>query len=118
MTTDVPAVDYNPDPGMKIETVFSDNDLLIANKPSGLLSVPGRGAEKSVCLTSLLETDHGAVRAVHRLDMDTSGLIVLARNDSVHRALSRAFERRQVEKQYEAVVLGEPESVCGLIDLP
>lgn len=118
MRPDIPEVDYNPDPGMAIEIVYLDDHLLIANKPPGLLSVPGRGAEKSVCLTAMLEPDYGTVLAVHRLDMDTSGLIVLARNTIAHRTLSRTFERRQIEKQYHAIVYGEPESRSGLIDLP
>ncbi|MGB3627343.1 MAG: RluA family pseudouridine synthase [Henriciella sp.] len=118
MMQPVPEIDYNPDPDLDIEIVHVDDDILIANKPAGLLCVPGRGAARSVCLISLLKPEWGQLLAPHRLDMDTSGLTLLARNTGAHRALSKAFADRQVEKTYQALVEGEPDGETGLIDLP
>lgn len=95
-----------------------DDDLLIVDKPAGLLSVPGRGDDKQDCLLSRLRENFPEVLAVHRLDMATSGLMVVARHADMHRALSRLFETRQVNKQYRAVVDGLPTSDAGTIDLP
>ena len=82
-------------------------------KPSGLLSVPGRGAEKADCVAARL----GAL-TVHRLDMETSGVMVLARTSEAQSALSRQFEARTVEKAYEAVVAGRVLADAGEVDLP
>ena len=98
--------------------MYLDDDLLIVDKPAGLLSVPGRGEDKQDCLLSRLRQDFPEILAVHRLDMATSGLLVLARHADMHRALSRLFENRQVDKQYRAVVDGLPGDDCGRIDLP
>lgn len=81
-----------------------DNDLLVVDKPSGLLSVPGKGPDKQDCLWTRLLADHPSALVVHRLDQATSGLMVFALNASSQRALSMAFEARQVEKQYLAWV--------------
>ena len=94
------------------------DDFIIADKPSGLLSVPGIGPEKAVCANSVLSERHGPVLTVHRLDMDTSGLMVFARTKDAQRALSRQFELRAVDKTYEALVEGEMESEAGTIDAP
>jgi len=107
---------YCPPPAEQLETVYVDADIVVANKPSGLLSVPGLGPEKAVCANSQLSDRHGAVLTVHRLDMDTSGLIIFARSKNVQRALSRQFELRRVEKSYEALVEGRPGSDAGTID--
>ncbi len=95
-----------------------DDDLLVVDKPAGLLSVPGRGDDKQDCLVSRLRQDFPEALAVHRLDMSTSGLLVLARHADMHRALSRLFEIRQVDKQYLAIVDGLPVADGGAIDLP
>ena len=94
------------------------DDFIIADKPSGLLSVPGIGPEKAVCANSILSERHGPVLTVHRLDMDTSGLMVFARTKDAQRALSRQFELRAVDKTYEALVDGEIEAEAGTIDAP
>lgn len=109
---------YNPPPPDRLKTVHVDNDLIVADKPSGLLSVPGLGPEKAVCANSILSQRHGPVLTVHRLDMDTSGLIIFARNKTAQRALSRQFELRHVEKTYEAVVQGQVERDAGIINKP
>ena len=75
-------------------------------KPSGLLSVPGRGADRRDCLTRRVQADYPDALNVHRLDMETSGVMVMARSRAVHRHLSRLFQARQVDKRYVAVVDG------------
>ncbi len=98
--------------------LYSDDHLIVANKPSGLLSVPGRGVDKQDCLSSRIQSGFPDALSVHRLDMETSGLIVMARGKAAHRALSISFERRQVEKRYVAVVAGSVRDESGEIDLP
>ncbi len=98
--------------------IFSDDDIIIANKPSGLLSVPGRGPEKQECLLSHLLKIFADAKIVHRLDMDTSGLMVLARNAQAHRHLSKQFQERQTQKRYEAICAGIASQNQGSIKLP
>ncbi|MEM9571759.1 MAG: RluA family pseudouridine synthase [Pseudomonadota bacterium] len=107
---------YNPPPPEALRTVFEDEAIIVADKPSGLLSVPGIGPEKAVCANSLLSDRHGPVLTVHRLDMDTSGLIIFARTKAAQRALSKQFEARRVEKTYEALIQGRPEAESGIVD--
>jgi tRNA pseudouridine32 synthase/23S rRNA pseudouridine746 synthase len=97
---------------------YLDQDILVAEKPTLLLSVPGRGPQKQDCLVSRLAAEHGEVLAVHRLDWETSGLMVLARNKAAHRELSRQFQQREVAKQYVAEVHGLVEGERGEVDLP
>ena len=111
-----PPKPYNPPPPTALKTIFEDEAIIVADKPSGLLSVPGIGPEKAVCANSILSDRHGPVLTVHRLDMDTSGLIIFARNKAAQRALSREFERRQVDKTYQALVEGCVEGESGMID--
>lgn len=98
--------------------IYSDDDIVVVNKPSGLLSVPGRGEDKYECLGYHLEPIFGELKIVHRLDMDTSGIMVLARNSDAHRHLSRQFQDRQTEKRYHAVCTGMPSLKSGKIQLP
>lgn len=88
--------------------LHQDAHLLVFSKPAGLLSVPGLGPDKQDCLHLRALRQWPDARIVHRLDMATSGLILMARGAEVHRALNRAFEQRLVDKRYEAVVCGEP----------
>ena len=91
--------------GIKVEgiKVFEDDYIVVANKPAGLLTVPGKGDEPS--LASLLSADRGyPILPVHRLDQDTSGLVVLAKTPDVYKALQSYFQRRDILKRYEAVV--------------
>ena len=103
--------------------VYADASLLVLNKPSGLLSVPGRGADKQDCLSSRVQRLYPEALIVHRLDMATSGLMLMARSIAMQRALSGLFERREVHKRYLAVVEGRlapaptPDG-WGLTDLP
>ena len=104
------------------EKVFSlihvDRSLIVANKPTRLLSVPGRGPDKQDCLVSRIQAEFPDALIVHRLDYDTSGLIVLARGKAMHRALSILFQDRFVTKRYVAVVNGKPEHDRGEVNLP
>ena len=96
----------------------TDGDLLIVEKPSGMLSVPGRGPERQDCVASRVQAIYPDALTVHRLDLETSGLMVMARNKATHRALSIAFQERRVEKRYLAVVDGFLQADIGIIDLP
>lgn len=100
---------------------YADDTLLVLDKPSGLLAVPGRGADKQDCLSARVQAHFPDALIVHRLDMATSGLMVMARGPAVQRALSMAFAARAVEKRYIAVVAGRmqpPAEAWGVIDLP
>lgn len=98
--------------------LHADNRLLVFIKPPGLLSVPGIGPEKADCLASRAEQEFPGARIVHRLDRDTSGVIVMARDADTHRELSRQFQDREVDKLYEAVVGGRLAVDDGVIDAP
>ncbi len=91
------------------DLVYQDGSLLIANKPAGLLAVPGRGADKQDCLSARVQFEFPDALVVHRLDMATSGLMVFARGVEMQRRLSRMFQQREVEKRYVAVVAGRME---------
>ena len=89
-----------------LDLVYLDDQLVVLNKPSGLLSVPGRGEDKQDCLIARAQSEWPDALTVHRLDMATSGLVVIARGPEVQRSLSQAFAQREVHKTYEAVVDG------------
>ena len=108
---------YNP-PHDSIEILFKDEFLLVVNKPGGLLSVPGRGEDKQDCLISRLQDKYPDTYIVHRLDMSTSGLMILARGKEMERYLSILFQKRKVNKKYIAVVEGSVKPGYGEIDLP
>ncbi len=104
-----------------IEILYADDALLVLDKPSGLLAVPGRGADKQDCLSARVQARYADALVVHRLDMATSGLMVMARGLAAQRALNRAFAAREVTKRYVAVVAGRleaPPGGWGTIDLP
>ena len=90
----------------EIAVLHADGALLVLEKPAGLLCVPGKGEDKQDCLSSRVQQCYPDARVVHRLDMATSGLVVMARGASSQRALSDAFAMRQVRKRYVAVVDG------------
>ncbi len=87
-----------------LSLVYEDADLLVINKPAGLLCVPGRGADKQDCLSARVQAQFADALIVHRLDMATSGLVVMARGAHNQRVLSEAFAQRQVQKTYVAQV--------------
>lgn len=109
---------YLPPAACGSPVIFADDRLIVADKPSGLLSVPGRGPHKADCLVSRIQLEYPDALAVHRLDMETSGLLVMARGEEAHRRLSRLFRERQVDKHYIAVVAGRMEAMEGEVDLP
>ena len=90
----------------EVETIYADEHLLVLNKPSGLLAVPGRGEDKQDCLSARAQRLYPDALIVHRLDMATSGLMLMARGLAMQTALSKQFEARQIGKRYIAVVEG------------
>lgn len=101
-----------------VELIYEDKSFLAVNKPTGLLSVPGRGPDKQdCCLSRVLEPFPDALM-VHRLDMDTSGLMLFARSLEVQRNLSMQFEKRAIQKMYIALLEGILEQDEGMIDYP
>lgn len=98
--------------------IHRDSRCLVVDKPSGLLSVPGIGPEKADCLASRVAAEVLGARIVHRLDRDTSGVIVMALDAEAHRNLSIQFQDRHVSKLYEALVAGVPARHGGVVDLP
>lgn len=106
-----------------MQVLHADAALLVLDKPAGLLSVPGRGPEKQDCLAARVQQLYPDALVVHRLDMATSGLMLMARGPAVQRALSMAFAQRRIDKRYEAVVDGcwclpAAADGWGLIELP
>lgn len=90
-----------------LQVIHEDADLVVLDKPSGLLCVPGRGADKQDCLSARALQRWSDALVVHRLDMSTSGLVLMARGAQMQRALSQAFAEQRVDKRYEAIVDGE-----------
>ena len=106
-----------------LNLVHADESLLVFDKPAGLLAVPGRGPDKQDCLSARAQAAFPDALVVHRLDMATSGLVVMARGIEAQRRLSLAFEKRRVHKRYIAVVAGRldnplPDNGWNTIDLP
>jgi tRNA pseudouridine32 synthase / 23S rRNA pseudouridine746 synthase len=106
-----------------LNLVHADESLLVFDKPAGLLAVPGRGPDKQDCLSARAQAAYPDALVVHRLDMATSGLVVVARGIEAQRRLSLAFEKRRVHKRYLAVVAGhllneQPDNGWNTIDLP
>lgn len=108
---------YRP-PLEPVRYVHVDDDLIVIDKPPGLLSVPGRGEEKADCAVARTNADYPGALTVHRLDMATSGLLLLARSKEVQAALSGLFEHGEVDKEYICDVWGSPDPSEGRIDLP
>ena len=109
---------YSPPPHISLDILYEDDSLLIVNKPGGLLSVPGRGDDKQDCLISRVQSEYPDALIVHRLDMSTSGLMVLARGKETERLLSILFQQRKVDKKYIAVVDGKVTPASGEVNLP
>jgi len=102
-----------------LDLVHADAHLLVLEKPAGLLCVPGRGADKQDCLAARAQRVYPDALVVHRLDMATSGLWLMARGAEMQRRLSLAFAQREVSKRYLAVVAGRLEAAdWATIDLP
>ena len=108
------------DTATAFEAIYADAHLLVLNKPAGLLSVPGKGDGKKDCLSSRVQKSYPDALIVHRLDMATSGLMMMGRGAVMQTALSKLFETREIHKRYVAVVDGHMAANPNwqLIDLP
>ncbi|MES2881652.1 MAG: RluA family pseudouridine synthase [Bacteroidota bacterium] len=104
---------------MKINDLIisEDENFVAVNKPSGLLSIPDREGKES-SLKEMLQNKYGEIFTVHRLDRDTSGIVVFARNEQMHKNLSLQFENRKTKKIYNGLVLGNPMPASGIINQP
>ncbi|MDC9720330.1 MAG: pseudouridine synthase [Gammaproteobacteria bacterium] len=102
----------------KVVILYADEDVVVVDKPSGLLSVPGKHPLNKDCLITRVQEQYPDAYIVHRLDMDTSGVMVLARGKENLSALSRQFQERQTHKQYLAWVYGIMSDDEGEVDLP
>jgi tRNA pseudouridine32 synthase/23S rRNA pseudouridine746 synthase len=109
-------LNYNPPMEPYLEIVSQDDDILVLNKPSGLLSVPGK--EHADCLQARVQRVFPTATVVHRLDMATSGLMVMALNKPAHRHISKQFELRETTKTYQAIVFDNVQQNAGKINLP
>lgn len=118
MDEDHPISPDQPLDARNLVVLYVDEALLVVNKPAGLPSLPDGYNFRLPHLKSLLEPGYGHLWIVHRLDRDTSGLMVLARSAAAHRSLNLQFEARQVEKCYHAVVCGQPAWQVKTVGLP
>lgn len=109
--------DYSP-PDDPLQIVYEDTEVLCVDKPPGLLSVPGKGAHLADCLLSRVQAVFPHALLVHRLDRDTSGIMVFALSPHAQRHLGLQFEKRQTKKTYIARVWGQPDADNGRVDLP
>lgn len=108
------------------DIVYEDDDLAVINKPAGVVVHPGAGNWRGTLVNGLLfrlknlSSIGGVERPgiVHRLDKDTAGLLLIAKNDRSHKSLSDQFSQRKIEKKYEAIVIGKPAHAYGIIDRP
>lgn len=110
-------LDYKP-PLSPLDVLYHDKDIVVLNKPSGLLSVPGRQDHMKDSLSLRVQDEFPTATVVHRLDMDTSGVMLMALNKPAHRHISMQFEKRATEKSYIAHLYGSVEQDEGEIDLP
>jgi 23S rRNA pseudouridine955/2504/2580 synthase/23S rRNA pseudouridine1911/1915/1917 synthase len=102
---------------IKPEIIFETNDWIVLNKPPGLLSIPDREG-KDISLKQILQEKYGQIFTVHRLDRNTSGIIIFAKNEGTHKFLSQAFEDRLVQKVYVGIVSGVLSEKKQTIDQP
>ena len=109
---------YEPPADNGLDIIHQDADIIIVSKPAGLLSVPGRAETHKECLQSRVCKEFPDARIVHRLDMMTSGIMVLAQNADSHRHVSIQFEKRKPKKSYVALVWGDVKGNSGRVDLP
>ena len=102
---------------MQLEIIFENDQFIALNKPSGLLSIPDRLGQE-ISLKDILKEKYGSIYTVHRLDRDTSGIIVFAKTEESHKELSALFEGREMEKYYFGLVYGNMMNSEGSIDAP
>ncbi|WP_017446050.1 bifunctional tRNA pseudouridine(32) synthase/23S rRNA pseudouridine(746) synthase RluA [Gayadomonas joobiniege] len=111
-------LNYNPPQSPQLDVVFRDNHIVVFNKPSGLLTVPGKQAIHKDSLAVRAARVWPNIGVVHRLDMATSGLLVWALEKKVHGKLAQQFEKRTTSKEYIARIFGHPVADSGVVDLP
>ncbi|NKI75295.1 bifunctional tRNA pseudouridine(32) synthase/23S rRNA pseudouridine(746) synthase RluA [Dickeya sp. CFBP 2040] len=109
---------YNPPRDPWLHILYQDQHIMVVNKPSGLLSVPGRAEEHRDSIMTRIQADFPAAESVHRLDMATSGVMVVALTKAAERELKRQFREREPKKSYVARVFGHLMQDDGLVDLP
>jgi tRNA pseudouridine32 synthase/23S rRNA pseudouridine746 synthase len=109
---------YLPPMSPYLEVIYQDDDIVVVNKASGILSVPGRLAEHNDCLQTRVQRILPTATIVHRLDMATSGIMIMALNKPAHVAISRQFEQRKTKKSYLARVFGHVAQTEGSVNLP
>jgi len=109
---------YTPPPDTGLEILYDDAALVVLCKPAGLLSVAGRGEDKADCLVARVQAVFPDAMIAHRLDMDTSGVLVLARGAAMQKKLFEMFRERKVSKRYQAVVAGQLQDKEGEVELP
>lgn len=112
-----PPLDYRP-PAGPLLVVHRDADVIVIDKPAGLLSVPGKGPGMADCAEARVRALAPGALTVHRLDLSTAGLLLFALNPRAHRILSGQFEKRIIRKRYEAEIWGAPAADSGRIDAP
>jgi 23S rRNA pseudouridine1911/1915/1917 synthase len=103
---------------ISLDIIYENEELVAVNKPSGMLSIPDRHDEALPSLQKMLREKYGTIFTVHRLDRDTSGIILFAKNETMHKYLSQLFELHQVQKFYSGIVSGQPVNMQGTIDAP
>ncbi len=109
---------YDPPMQPFLDVLYADDDIVVLNKPSGLLSVPGKRPGLEDCLTTRTQSRYEGATLVHRLDKDTSGVFIMGRHHRAQRHLSRQFEQRRTTKRYIARVDGTVAGDTGTVDLP
>jgi tRNA pseudouridine32 synthase / 23S rRNA pseudouridine746 synthase len=110
---------YSPPTNRGLSILHLSEHLIVVDKPSGLLSVPGRGAGKEDCLSRRVQAEYPDALIVHRLDMGTSGIVVMGRGAKAQRELSVMFQERSVRKRYQAMVEGHWKAAAeGKVELP
>lgn len=102
----------------KLSVIFENEDFIAINKQPGMLSIPDRHDDTQLSLYRLLTTQFGKIYVVHRLDRDTSGIILFAKNEHSYKYLSAIFEKRTIQKTYTGIVKGSIPSAHGMIDEP
>lgn len=102
----------------KLDILFQDEEIVVVNKPAGVLTIPGRSGEDGDSLLSLLNKKFDQCLTVHRLDLNTSGVICFAKTKEAHKALSLQFQNRSVQKIYQVLVDGTVQEETGEIDKP
>jgi 23S rRNA pseudouridine1911/1915/1917 synthase len=102
----------------KLEIIFENDQFVAVNKPSGILTIPDRHDETIISLYKLLEKKYKKIFIVHRLDKDTSGIILFAKDEATHKYLSTLFEQRSIQKFYLGIVRGSLQNKKGIINEP